>query len=79
MYNSTMDKAAVYYQATLERLQSQETLHAEFGSKAVHLLTVGGAFIGIGTLVLSLSGPSILGIVVFVFILLAFEVPSKSV
>ena len=43
-----MNKYDLYYQVTLEKLQNQETLHTEFGTKASNILTFGAALIGVG-------------------------------
>ena len=50
-----MNKYDLYYQVTLEKLQNQEALHTEFGSKASSMLTFGAALIGVGAVVLNFS------------------------
>ncbi len=71
-----MDKYALFYQVALEKLQGQEELHREFGTKASNMLALGAAMIGVGAVVLSLSGENpTLGAAqtwVFVPFLLAF-------
>ena len=51
-----MDKSDLYYRVTLEKLQGQEALHREFGTKASNLLALGAAMIGVGAVVLNLTG-----------------------
>lgn len=50
-----MDKTDLYYQVALEKLQSQEALHAEWSSKAGAVLAAGAALIGIGAIIIGLS------------------------
>lgn len=71
-----MDKYDLYYQVTLEKLQNQEALHTEFGTKASNVLTFGAALIGVGAVVLNFSEtdpiPSAALLIAFGMLMLAF-------
>ena len=71
-----MNKYDLYYQVTLEKLQNQEALHTEFGTKASNILTFGAALIGVGAVVLRFSEsdptPSATLFSAFILLMLAF-------
>ena len=71
-----MNKYDLYYQVTLEKLQNQEALHTEFGTKASNMLAFGAALIGVGAVALNISEsdstPSAALLVVFFLLLLSF-------
>ncbi len=51
-----MDQTDLYCQVTREKFLSQESLHREFGAKASNMLGFGTALIGVGAIILNLSG-----------------------
>ena len=71
-----MNKYDLYYQVTLEKLQNQEALHTEFGTKASNILTFGAALIGVGAVVLNFSDsdstPGATLFSAFILLMLAF-------
>ena len=50
-----MDRQTLYYEVTRERLQSQESLSAEFGTKAIGILGIGIAILTAGSIILRFS------------------------
>ena len=50
-----MQKSMLYYQVALERLQSQETLASEYGTKATGVLGLGLAILTASAVILSFS------------------------
>ena len=53
-----MERSLLYYQVALERLQSQETLTTEFGTKATGVLGLGLAILTASAVILSFSAVS---------------------
>lgn len=54
-----MDKYELYNQVARDTFQYQDSLHKDFGSKAINLVGFSGALIAAGALMLRLSGSSI--------------------
>ena len=51
-----MEKSDLYYNVARDRFQYQDSLHKDFGTKAINLVGFGGALVAAGGLIMRLSG-----------------------